>query len=1091
MSPLTPQDINRIYDFESLLSFLHDRLGWEVDPSKTIEDVTFDYMADELRLPKSTAERLNGGIVRQLRDVTTGQKIGIFFIEFNSESIYATALRQILRGLVPSRRQSGQQRTWDHENILFVCSTRDYERFTFAHFSGEKYATAKLSMFSWQRGDTHLRTLCEFNLPALEWPSDPTIADGWLKKWSSAFDVEKVTDRFFDSYREVFESVEKEVRKTIKEAEPARLYAQRLFNRLMFIYFIQKKGWLSFEGDPKYLRALFNVAEGKKENFLNDRLYWLFFRGMSVADIDFEKETEEQLKAKRGDVPPLNGGLFDLEDGYDVRGTVNISNGAFEKILTLFEHYNFTVEESTPLDVQVAVDPEMLGKVFEELVTGRHETGSYYTPRPIVSFMCREALKHYLASVQPSKEAVAKFVDEEDASELQNPEAVLEALKRVRICDPACGSGAYLLGMMHELTRLRAALFQSKKIDDATLYDRKRWIIENNLYGVDKDKFAVQIACLRLWLSLAIESETPHPLPNLDFKIECGDSLTGPAPSEAEKQMTFARTALVDNFRKAKGEYMETDNVEKKKELRQKIVELRSEIALALKHKTPRPTEAQIQKKHQEIGTLKKSIASARNESLKVQLQKQLDKENHTVTEWQKVEKDDDDAFDWVVEFAEVFTPESTGQWRVDGLHPLLNDFKRQPILIETAKADTASAGFDILLANPPYRDSETMTKENPGLRERLQVSYRFTRGNWDIYIAFYERAFSLLDKDGVLSFITPDKWVSKPFGDEMRKQTTDKIASILNAGRSVFKTVNVDAIVTIFEKKPQEYLRIFGYARDVVTPLRVVTKAALKPPFRYDWLFSDSVDVCEKIEAVSTRLVDIGICENACATSDAYKLKSFIQEAPQQMKQTDYLRVVNTGTIDKYVSRWGRRDMVYLGGRYSRPVVKKSLFLKSFPNTYGKKSVKPKLIIKGLTLLDACLDDKGTMIPGKTTLIVTAPTLDDLKVLSVIVNSAVAFFYVKEKYPASSYNQGTTFTKEMLNNLPIPSLSKTNRTELISKVDKIISIKTNDPNADVSEHESALNESVYQLYGLTKDEVQLIRAKLQRRTSRRATTSN
>src|SRR5205807_2862095 len=144
------------------------------------------------------------------------------------------------------------------------------------------------------------------------------------------------------------------------------------------------------------------------------------------------------LKARRGEVPFLNGGLFDLEDEHDVRDKVKIPNASFAAVLDLFERYNFTVTESTPLNVEVAVDPEMLGKVFEELVTGRHETGSYYTPRPIVAFMCREALKHNLVQVVSDETAIGRFVDDGDPAKLPDPEAVLNALRSVKVCDPAC-----------------------------------------------------------------------------------------------------------------------------------------------------------------------------------------------------------------------------------------------------------------------------------------------------------------------------------------------------------------------------------------------------------------------------------------------------------------------------------------------------------------------------------------------------------------------------------------------------------------------------------------------------------------------------
>ncbi|CAN5571483.1 hypothetical protein BH20ACI4_BH20ACI4_04270 [soil metagenome] len=237
-------------------------------------------------------------------------------------------------------------------------------------------------------------------------------------------------------------------------------------NHLQFLFgepaFIKSLG-----GDTNYLRRVFTEYETHGENFYADRLYWVFFYGLSNLNEVREIHDDEKLKAKRGDVPYLNGGLFELEkDGFDERGKVSLSNERFAEILELFEKYNFTVEESTPYEVQVAIDPEILGRVFEELVTGRHESGSYYTPRQIVSFMCRESLKYYLAPFD-NAETIAEFVDEGKGENLNNPEKILDAIKRIRLCDPACGSGAYLLGMMQELLALRQSLFASKHIGDA------------------------------------------------------------------------------------------------------------------------------------------------------------------------------------------------------------------------------------------------------------------------------------------------------------------------------------------------------------------------------------------------------------------------------------------------------------------------------------------------------------------------------------------------------------------------------------------------------------------------------------------------
>jgi hypothetical protein len=224
------------------------------------------------------------------------------------------------------------------------------------------------------------------------------------KRHDEAFDVEAVTREFFSEYHRIFEEVEEAISGFGRDSDRKRLYTQRLFNRLMFIAFVQKKGWLKLNGDADYLAALWKAHLKDKsvgnKNFYRDRLKALFFFGLNssneVNQIGINKGGF--LKTLIGDVPYLNGGLFEeLED--DKNEAINVPDKAVGAVLNdLFAKFNFTVTESTPLDVEVAVDPEMLGKIFEELVTGRHETGSYYTPKPVVSFMCREAIKRFLTA---------------------------------------------------------------------------------------------------------------------------------------------------------------------------------------------------------------------------------------------------------------------------------------------------------------------------------------------------------------------------------------------------------------------------------------------------------------------------------------------------------------------------------------------------------------------------------------------------------------------------------------------------------------------------------------------------------------------
>ena len=409
-----------------------------------------------------------------------------------------------------------------------------------------------------------------------------------------AFDVEPVTRDFFGEYKRIFEAAEKSITgfpNTNTGKENRRSFVQTLFNRLMFVYFLSRKGWLTFNGDADYLNALWRDyrADSDQANFYNDRLIPLFFAGLNNPQSRDLNRDNAVLNSLIGNPPFLNGGLFEQTE-LDQRGDITMPDAAIEQVLSgLFDRFNFTVMESTPFDIEVAVDPEMLGKVFEELVTGRHDSGAYYTPRPVVSFMCREALKGYLEGQDTglTSEAIARFVDAQDTEVIQVAQArrIADALAQVTVVDPACGSGAYLLGMMQELIELQTALYNAGA-DAKSLYDLKLEIIQRNLYGVDIDDFAVNIAMLRMWLSLAIDYEgaTPEPLPNLDFKVVCGDSLRGPDPSSGvEVQGTLGRDAdRIKQLGMLKGEYLRASDGSKKASLRQEIGELTEEIRQAL-----------------------------------------------------------------------------------------------------------------------------------------------------------------------------------------------------------------------------------------------------------------------------------------------------------------------------------------------------------------------------------------------------------------------------------------------------------------------------------------------------------------------------
>lgn len=652
-----------------------------------------------------------------------------------------------------------------------------------------------------------------------------------MKRHDQAFDVTAVTGEFFKLYQKLFEEISKEIR-GLADPQQKHTFTQQLFNRLMFIAFVQKKRWLRLNGqsDYDYLKALWEDYQSQskkraKTTFYVDRLWWLFFKGLNTLN------KGPDVERRIGGVPFLNGGLFE-QGKHDLAPGLFIPDPCIEAILhELFEPFNFTVAESTPQDVEVAVDPEMLGQIFERLVTERHDTGSYYTPKPIVSFMCKEALKGYLSSQLPgeSEDGIIRLIDKHDPAEIRNCEAALVALRRVKACDPACGSGAYLLDMMHELLDIQARLLDMYDPDPHWVYQQKLDIIQNNLYGVDVEESAVNIARLRLWLSLAVElakDKRPEPLPNLDFKIEVGDSLLAPDPHGLQ-----LRNAKVYAFQEMKRDYLKEHDQAKKERKRKAIEELRVEIAL-----------------------------------------------------WTYGDTKPRAGFDWAVEFAEVF---------IDG-------------------------GFHIVLSNPPYVRHERIKDKKTNLKEIYPAVY----GTSDLYCYFYARALQLLRNEGMLAFISSNKWLRTGYGAKLRKLLSDtcSIQSITDFGDlPVFlKTSSYPMIVIAQEKRAIEQAPIYTRVTSLNSPYPHVQTLVKQhgqrlPPYALngaEWqLFdADSSSQLRKMKAASIPLQEYvkgqiysGIktgCNDAFIIDDGKRWELIAQDA----RSAEIIKPLATG---KDIRKW------------------------------------------------------------------------------------------------------------------------------------------------------------------------------------------
>ena len=857
-----------------------------------------------------------------------------------------------------------------------------------------------------------------------------------VKDFFEAFEVEALNKEFFDGYKNIYEDfveyitgkrfvkekgkwVEKEKHLPdpqycfpFKEDDKyVRDYVKKLLGRLVFLHFLQKKGWLN--NDINYLKNLFEKSD--KTTFLEEVLKPLFF-GVLNTKLQERKALFESegwnlsLLEEWKQIPYLNGGLFE-KDTID-QEIICFSKDLFENTFHFFSEYNFTIDENDPEDTQIGIDPEMLGKIFENLLEDNKDKGAFYTPKEIVQYMCRESLIAYLTGKYEDEETNIRTLVEQYTSPWNDAtsKAVLECLKEIKICDPAIGSGAFPMGMLNELYKCRLALGEEKSVKI------KKDIIQNNIYGVDIEKGAVDIARLRFWLALVVDELIPEPLPNLDFKIMQGNSLL-----ESYEGVDLS-----------------------------KLTEIKSEKGAGVQITI---FDEMLDIHRNNLSNLINIYFNCTNIEEKIALRQEIDKnirqqitDQHFKIDLSNINLSANPYFFlWHTYFADVFK----------GANNLDN------------------SGFDIVIGNPPYIDSETMVKNGQeAIRNTLSVEYDFCKGNWDIYIAFFEKAFNLLNKKGILAYITPDKWTSKPFGYELRKGLFQNFYRITECGRNIFESANVDAIITFITKSLKKEVLIDIFAPKNVINLSIISKKIIKEPYSLDWLFSKNINIINKIDSCIKVFSNYWICENACATSDAYKIKSYISDTKYDSSR---LKIINTGTIGRFISKWGEKTMTYLKDKYQTPTVNKEEFCLNFKNSYGIKSCRPKIIIKGLTLLDACIDKEGIIIPGKSTLVITSDIAKELFFPLALVNSKFSIFYITEKYRGSSYNQGINFNPEMINNLPIPSIKKDILSPFITLVTQILKAKEKDSNFDTIDLENQIDILVYKLYDLTYEEVKVI----------------
>ena len=610
-----------------------------------------------------------------------------------------------------------------------------------------------------------------------------------LEEIEAIFSVEKVTKEFFEEYKRLFLNLadeftkNKEFKSQVVEANKVQVadFVKKLMGQIVFLYFLQKKGWLGVKpgekwgaGDKRFMHNLFDKQYCDYQNFYNDVLEPLFYDTLNRRDRGNNEVINDQSSSPyfKCRIPYLNGGLF--TPVYDwSRTKIFIENKYFKDIFDVFDTFNFTVYESDPIEKEVAVDPEMLGKVFENLleIRDRKSKGAFYTPREIVHYMCQESLINYLISqsgfpeerirnlMKAKNQEIARTV--KDKEKIENmPELkeiaikVNDLLKKVKICDPAVGSGAFPMGLLKEISTTRYFLNKhfiketNKNGNLLTEYDIKKATLENCIYGVDIDPGAVEIARLRFWLSLVVEHEIEEiePLPNLDYKIMQGNSLIELlSPNLLFKTTDDNRNKLIDHLTQAKTEYFNlSDSLEKAKK--------REEINLLIRSIINYDKDKQRETIWQRIHDMRSQMGLFGNQKQQEQLNigdvtsKEISKELKQLQDIENVSKTEH--FEWHLNFNEVFE----------------------------------KGGFDIVIANPPYVRVQNMSyKEIDTYKKTYHTAYK----RLDISILFLELSSQILNSNGSAVYITSSQFTKTEYGREVRKFLKPLIDEIVYFGDS------------------------------------------------------------------------------------------------------------------------------------------------------------------------------------------------------------------------------------------------------------------------------------------------------------------
>ena len=965
----------------------------------------------------------------------------------------------------------------------------------------------------------------------------------------SIFEIEAVNDDFYEQYKELYLRLTKELEQFMekdpviaadfKEKEvSASDFAKKTLGQFIFLYFLQRKGWIK---DKVHLDEEFSFSklfDDRKRfggNFFNDLMEPIFYESLAKK----EPNLEDYSVLHHYEFPYLNGGLFEPIRNYDWEKTNIVISDTFFKndnrtkdgdigdgLLDVFNRFNFTVHENDSLDQDIAVDPEMLGKVFENLLeeSVRKKNGAFYTPRFVVQFICQESLINYLVTEigdEISSEAIKLFITNHTILEAKNIKgAELEIiaenamvldqlLANVKVCDPAVGSGAFPMGMLREIVSARYSL-QPFLPNEQTVYDLKLHTIGQSLYGVDLDPSAVDIARLRFWLSLIIEEDTPIPLPNLEHKLMQGNSLL----SSYEGVELFNDQFLVNgDSRQEKLKILDGEIKTYEDELKNGVNTNDIQRVRAIKKHLIRLGK-QKNKIQAEITTIPRTQTLFESDDALSRINKQVDLLQSKIKQFLLLDENSnkEDLKNEIENIKWNLIEASVDSERKAKAFQQLKNKRIQPFFLwrlEFIDIFRNNNGFDIVIGNPPYVRQESIESD---LKKSLIKKYPETgSGTADLYIYFFDLGLSILNKNGVLGFITLNKFLKTLYGAGLRK----KIQS----------DVNIEKVVDFFE------LPLFDAATDVAITL--LCKSKIKNISKYypikslenlnlfefcknnyrnitytkdEWIFlaTKQLELYNKLIFDSKPLKDI-VDGNIYRGITTGKNEAFIlnNDIGSKLNSSESSPLIKKYAIPTQINKWRidkeKNESFFLATGFDINVKKE------FPSAYthlekyeedlrlrqdkGKnwwnlrpckyydKFKLPKIIyIHTSKNQKFYFDTEGHFINNSCYMIVTSNSF-----IRCFLNSNLFRWYKNTRFVA--YGDGeiggrTKLDYNKMKDIPIRNIKQNDIiffNEKISKIEKLIKENNSDNPSLIEQQEFEINKYIYNLYELDDHEIKMI----------------